>query len=417
MKAWFVKGWGKRLSRFDEVREQEEERAKHRMWPSALQMSWLVAILALAGVVGWLALSEPPAPSDGPKPSQTADVEPAPTAPVSMPEDEAEAAPDTDDAADTIGADQAAGPDPFAGLTGSPEEPGAEDAQREDAQAATPDPAQASGNSGDGLPLATEAALMEQTDAGPLPRIGPDGREPWQAYARPFDDFSTKPRIALVLTGLGLSNTVTRTAIETLPPEVTLSFSIYGNDLEGWIDQARGAGHEVMLMVPMEPYDYPENDPGPDTLRVDAEATDTLKTLRHILSRGTRYVGVTNDMGSKFTSSESAMSPFLEEMGQRGLLFLDARTSQYSVAARLAREMRVPRAVNNRYIDNDLNEGEILDRLEELENIARTYGAAAGVGRPYPVTIRTLVKWTEELESRGFVLAPLTAVANRQPVR
>lgn len=406
------------MSRFDEIREQEEKSAKRRMWPSALQMSWLVVILALAGVVGWLALSEPPAPTEGQESAQTADADPAPTAPVSRPENEKESAPNTnvtdvtDDTDDTDGADQDVGPEPFAALTGSPEAP-----LPDEASTGIPDTPQADEASEGGLPLATEAALMEQTDAGPLPRIGPDGREPWQAYARPFDDYSTKPRIALVLTGLGLSNVVTRTAIETLPPEVTLSFSIYGNDLEGWIDQARGAGHEVMLMVPMEPYDYPENDPGPDTLRVDVEPADMLATLRHILSRGTRYVGVTNDMGSKFTSSESAMSPFLEEIKQRGLLFLDARTSQYSVAARLAREMRVPRAVNNRYIDNDLNEDEILDRLEELENIARTYGAAAGVGRPYPVTIRTLVKWTGELEARGFILAPLTAVANRQPVR
>jgi len=404
------------VSKFDEIRKQESER--RRTGPSALQIAWLVVIIAFGGIVLWLALAGPPPEKDGvnnaekggpqqaetgAKPPEQNSVQisgekkiaglerPEPElseAPAPQPEPEGTVPADltTEDPAD-FGDGQPAGP----------EEPG--------------------NTSSDGLALVTDPALIEETETGPLPIIGPDGREPWQVYARPFDDYSTKPRIALMIAGLGLSSVVTGTAIETLPPEITFAFSVYGNNLEQWIDKARGTGHEIMLMLPMEPYNFPANDPGPDTLQVDQSKDEILKRLHTVLSSATRYIGVTNDMGSKFTSSEEAMTPVLNDIKKRGLLFMDSRTSQYSVAARLARELRVPRAVNNRYIDNDLSEAEILERLEELENVARTYGAAAGIGRPYPVTIRTLAEWAEGLEEKGFVLVPVSAIANRQPVR
>jgi len=399
------------VSKFDEIREQEQARARRR--PSALQVAWLTVILILGATIAWLALSEPekPAPAVGKKDAGQS------YGTKTLEDDRSLAVPTSADppapqpaVSDEMGADTT--PQPVANQ--EPAEPsvglhtmsdGSEEAPLNDA----PDEP--------GLGLAADPALVEQSDIGPLPIVGSDGREPWQVYARPFDEFITRPRISIVISGLGLSSLITRTAIETLPGEVTLGFSIYGNNLESWIDEARGAGHEVILMVPMEPYEYPKHDPGPDTLRVDLKAEDNLARLRHVLSRATRYVGVTNDMGSKFTATEAAITPVLEELKARGLLFLDARTSQYSAAARIARELRLPRAINNRYLDNQPNEQEILSQLEQLENVARTYGAAVGVGRPYPVTIRTVKKWADGLEARGFVLAPLTAVANRQPVR
>jgi polysaccharide deacetylase 2 family uncharacterized protein YibQ len=386
-----------------------------------------VVIIAFGGIVLWLALAGAPPEKDGEKdrqqlaqsgakpPEQTSAQTSAQImadngaqqkiAGLDRPEPEATDAPLPEPAPDTTGP-----ADLPADLT---TEDSADVGNRQPVEPEEPTDTSAP----DSLALVTDPTLIEETEIGPLPIIGPDGREPWQVYARPFDDYSTKPRIALVIAGLGLSSVVTGTAIETLPPEVTFAFSVYGNNLEQWIDKARGTGHEIMLMLPMEPYNFPANDPGPDTLQVDQNKAEILKRLHTVLSSATRYIGVTNDMGSKFTSSEEAMTTVLNDLKKRGLLFMDSRTSQYSVAARLARELRVPRAVNNRYIDNDLSEAEILERLEELENVARTYGAAAGIGRPYPVTIRTLAEWAEGLEGKGFVLVPVSAIANRQPVR
>nr|WP_279347131.1 divergent polysaccharide deacetylase family protein [Govania unica] len=250
-----------------------------------------------------------------------------------------------------------------------------------------------------------------------MPKIGSDGREPWQVYSRPYEDKTARPRIAIVITGLGLSKLVTETAITTLPPAVSLAFSPYGEGLVARSRRAREAGHELLLMLPMEPQDYPKNDPGPHSLLTSLPAAENIARMHWVMSRFPGYVGVVNEMGSKFSASEEAMTPVLKELKSRGLLFMDSRSSQYSVAGKLARTLRVPRAINNRYIDEQPSEDQIRKQLDDIENLARSYGAAAAIGRAHPVTMRTVAAWAAGLEKRGFELVPLTAVVNRQPVR
>src|SRR5262249_41642783 len=97
-----------------------------------------------------------------------------------------------------------------------------------------------------GLAPAPDSALVEASPIGPLPKIGPDGRQPWQVYARPFNAPDNKPLVAVLVTGLGLSSATTEAAIAKLPPEITLSFSPYAEKLGDWLTAARAAGHEAL---------------------------------------------------------------------------------------------------------------------------------------------------------------------------
>lgn len=116
-----------------------------------------------------------------------------------------------------------------------------------------------------GRALIADPALIENTPLGPLPRIADDGRKPMQAYAAPAAN--GKFRIAIVVMGLGLSAKATQAAISSLPPAVTVGLLPYASDAPRWLSAARAAGHEVVLQVPMEPFDFPDSDPGPHTLR------------------------------------------------------------------------------------------------------------------------------------------------------
>ena len=256
---------------------------------------------------------------------------------------------------------------------------------------------------------------------GLLPVLGPDSMVAWKEYARPSggEDASQdeRPKIAIIVTGIGLNSKSSALAIEKLPGEIDLGFSPYGQHLQEWMDKSRQAGHEGFLMIPTEPVSYPENDPGPHTLLSGASPRDNLKKLDWLLSQVTGYVGVINDMGSKFTTSEEDILPILEDLKGRGLMFLDARSTRFSVAGALARRVSMPRAVNNLYLDNVINSKEIIRNLTALENTARTYGTALGVARAFPLTIKEIEKWSRGLEARGLELVPVTAIANRQPIR
>ncbi|MCK5424102.1 MAG: divergent polysaccharide deacetylase family protein [Emcibacter sp.] len=253
---------------------------------------------------------------------------------------------------------------------------------------------------------------------GPLPVLGPDSMVAWKEYARPYEvQDKNRPKIAILVTGIGLNSKSTDFAIKRLPGQIDLGFSPYGRELQKWMDKGREYGHEAFLMIPTEPLKYPENDPGPHTLLTGASARDNLKKLDWLLSQVTGYVGVINEMGSKFTTSEAAIKPILKDLNGRGLMFLDSRSTRFSVAAKMARRIAMPRALNNLYIDNVINSREIAQNLTILENTAHTYGAALGVARAFPLTVTELESWAKGLKARGIDLVPITAIANQQPIR
>jgi hypothetical protein len=252
------------------------------------------------------------------------------------------------------------------------------------------------------LPQAPLAGFHTQGPGGLLPIIAQDGRTPAEAYARPFVS-NGKPRIAVVIGGLGLNAKATRQAIETLPPQVTLSFVPYADGLQGWIDLARAHGHEVLLEAPMEPIDYPENDPGPYTLLAEAQPADTVRKLEWLLSRATGYYGVTNYLGSKFVTSDPAMTTFASALRARGLAFIDDGS-----AAR--RAGGVPRASADKIIDDQLSAEAIDQQLMGLEAGAVQTGRALGAGFAYPVTLSQVARWAQGLEQRGYQLAPASAL-------
>ncbi len=260
---------------------------------------------------------------------------------------------------------------------------------------------------GNALPPAPLDGLTEPGLGGLLPVIGPDGRRPGDAYARPFQDQGL-PRIALVIGGLGWDADRTNRAIQDLPPEVTLSFSPYADGLQSWIDTARAAGHEVLIEIPMEPFDYPENDPGEHTLLTSVGATANIGRLEWLMSRATGYFGVVNYLGEKFLASDPSLTPVLTEIAGRGLDMIYDGVPARSPAGRVADGAGLHWAATDRALDAGLPD--VQSQLAQLEALALENGAAMGFGIAYPVVIDQVIAWTEEAERRGYAIAPASAV-------
>jgi hypothetical protein len=258
---------------------------------------------------------------------------------------------------------------------------------------------------------APDPALVETGPHGPLPIIGRDGRQPWRVYGRPFDRADKRPRIAIILTGLGPSGAATETSINELPGAITLAFDPYTKRLGEWIDRARAAGHEVLLSLPMEPVDYPRQDPGPYTLLTSLSPRENLERLDWVLSRVSGYVGLTNMMGSRFTTSQTNLIPVMDELKKRGLMFVDGRASEQSVAGALAQTMGVPRVIADDTLDAEATRDAIDRHLQGLETLAQRNGAALGIGFAYPVTLERVALWAKTLEEKNLALAPASALA------
>jgi len=262
--------------------------------------------------------------------------------------------------------------------------------------------------------VASDQKFVEMTPHGPIPKIAADGTRPADAFSRPVQPLPGKPdapRIALIVGGLGVSANATFDAIARLPGPVTLGFVPYGGDVAALVARARNGGHEVLLQVPMEPFEYPDNDPGPQTLLTSLTPQQNIDRLYWLMSRFHGYVGLSNTMGARFTASEPSFGPILREAAKRGLIFVDDGSNPRSVAGRIAGANNLPYAQADVILDTVPTATEIDRALGRLEMAARERSIAAGIASALPVSIDHIAKWAKAAESRGLLLVPITAVA------
>lgn len=262
-----------------------------------------------------------------------------------------------------------------------------------------------------GMMSGVDKRLLETSRYGMIP-IAADGLKPFTVYAADADraKAAKMPVVSIVIGGLGVGAAKTAEAIMKLPGAVTLAFTPYGADPQKLAERARAQHHEILLQVPMEPYDYPDNDPGPQTLLTSLGPDQNLDRFYWHLSRLQGYVGIANFMGARFIATEPVMAPIVRDAAKRGLAFFDDGSAPRSVASAVAGAQAMPFAKADIAIDAVPTAGEIDSALAKLEQIAKDRGAAIGSASALPVSIERLGVWIKGLEARGVMLAPLTTV-------
>ena len=264
------------------------------------------------------------------------------------------------------------------------------------------------------LPPAPVAELVEESQYGPLPRVATDGRRPIDVYARPSRYVVAKagdpPRVAILVTGLGLPDTPAGDVLKGLPAPVSVAYGAYGRNLQESVSRARDNGHEVLLQIPLEPNNYPTVDPGPHTLLTTLPPEENMKRLQWLMSRYTGYVGVTNHMGEKFEATSASLTPVLEELKRRGLLYVDDGSVKDSTVSQIAGTIGLDYSVASVQIDAS----NLAKQLAQLEATAKERGAAIGVVKATPATVKQLSDWAAKLQAKGFVLVPVSAAVRSQ---
>ena len=251
--------------------------------------------------------------------------------------------------------------------------------------------------------------LLEKSRYGMIPVIA-DGLKPFTAYAGEADraKAAKMPVVAIVVGGLGVGAAKTTDAIMKLPPAVTLAFTPYGSDPGKLAERARAQRHEILLQIPMEPFDYPDNDPGPQTLLTSLNPEQNLDRMYWHLSRFQGYAGIANFMGGRFVVADAGMQPIIREAAKRGLGYFDDGSAPRSVAAPLAASQAMPFARADVTIDSVPTAAEIDRALANLESLAKERGLAIGVASALPISIERIGAWAKALDSRGIMLVPLT---------
>jgi len=262
----------------------------------------------------------------------------------------------------------------------------------------------------------SDPALVEMAVEGPLPKIADDGRKPMDVYARPFDKSDPRPKIAVVIGGLGLGEAATQAALDRLPEGVTFAITPYGSSLQGLVSTARAKGHEVLLEMPLEPYDYPDNDPGQDTLLTGAQAEENPGRMRRVMAKVAGYSGLIASQGGKFLASEPDLQALLRAASGRGLYFVDSGEADQSIAREVAGAEGAAFARGDRLIDRNPTREAIEKEFTTLEELAKQRGSAIGIATAFPVTIDRVTAWAASLEEKGIALVPVSTLVEARAV-
>lgn len=264
-------------------------------------------------------------------------------------------------------------------------------------------------------------SLLEPSQAFPpalLPRVAADGRVARTVYARPSAP-DTRPRVAIVVAGFGLSDADSRSAIERLPGAVTLAFSAYTPNPEALLAIARADGHELLASLPMEPQNAPYDNAGEHALMTGAAPGENMRNLEWVLGRLQGYVGLTGASdgmrGERYAVLTTGFHAVLREVAGRGLLYLDPRPTEGRPGEPLP---GVPAVRTDLVLDDPPGRADIDAKLVALERLARERGSAVGLAGPLrPVTIEKITAWAQGAEARGIVLVPISALTAMEPGR
>jgi polysaccharide deacetylase 2 family uncharacterized protein YibQ len=262
-----------------------------------------------------------------------------------------------------------------------------------------------------GKPLTPGPApdLLRQTGNGALP-VRAGNREAWKVYARPITVAQSKPgaKIAIVVTGLGLSKDATTTAISKLPPDISLSFSPYGSTLDGWIKRARENGHEALLDLPLEPPNFPQHDPGAMAVLQSHSPGEALGHLDALLGKATSYVGVAASLHSPVTATDG-WSLMLQDLRDRGLLLVGDGLVGIE-------DKVMPAAGTVTLVADETPFRVAVDaKLARALLTAQRDGSAIVTLSPRPVSFERLLAFIASLPEKNVTLVPVSALVRAEP--
>lgn len=233
-----------------------------------------------------------------------------------------------------------------------------------------------------------------------IPALPPD-REPVPPAA------AVRPRIAIVIDDLGEEKQVAQQLLDWTVP-VTFAILPFTSHARTLASEAHEKGKEVLLHLPMEPYEYPRARPGKGVLLHGMAKEKLQRQLLEDIDAVPHIDGVSNHMGSRLMEDPAILKVILAELKKRGLFFLDSRTTPRTVGFRIAKSLGMRSAERSVFLDHSHGEKAVKQSLEELIERAFSTGKAIGIGHPHPYTIKSLNEMIPKIQEKGIEIVPVS---------
>ncbi|MDL1963625.1 MAG: divergent polysaccharide deacetylase family protein [Deltaproteobacteria bacterium] len=207
------------------------------------------------------------------------------------------------------------------------------------------------------------------------------------------------PMVAIIIDDIGYDKKIAEKFL-SLDAVLTLSLlphSLFQNKIAR---KAHEKGFEIMLHLPMEPFEYPSIDPGPGMLLTSMSPDELIIQLNKNLEAISFIKGVNNHMGSKMTTSSTQMYQIFSILKKRNLFFIDSLTTSESLCKPSARLLQLPFAQRDVFIDHIQEPDFIRKQINLLIRIADKNGEAIGIAHPHIITYNILRELLPELQKK-----------------
>ncbi len=232
-----------------------------------------------------------------------------------------------------------------------------------------------------------------------------------QNIAKTDNEEANFAKIVIIIDDMGINSEKTK-QISDLRYPLNVSFLTYAPHLQKQIKQSQNSGQEIMIHVPMEPHtmqNYTEQ-----MLTTDMTDEEIVKILETILQQVPQAVGINNHMGSKFTEDEHRMGVIMQVLAEKGIIFVDSRTSAKTSGYKQAQFYGVKFFVRDIFLDNKDDYDYITSQLQKVEKIAHKTGFAVAIGHPKEQTYQALKDWLPSLEDKGIKLVHISKINNHE---
>lgn len=192
-------------------------------------------------------------------------------------------------------------------------------------------------------------------------------------YSKKTTVVDNKAELAIVIDDFGYFDSDYLQEFLDMDKNVTFSILPLEHFSTHVMNKAIEAGHETMIHMPMEPIDYPHNNPGPNAIYVHMKEKEIRNMVQKYIKALPLCIGSNNHMGSLVTSDCDVMKIVLEEINKSNLYFIDSRTSVNSVAYDVARDMMIPTFKNSMFLDTEpLNNTTYQNKLKRLKKMSQS---------------------------------------------
>lgn len=237
---------------------------------------------------------------------------------------------------------------------------------------------------------ALDTQLVQEENGMLLPKISEKGKKPWTTYA---NEISVQPnyyKVALVIKNLGQDISLTQASIQSLPSEVSLSFSPYGFETDEDIYKARMSGHETYADLLLPSKDYLKSDTGPLSLDLTSSVEQNKQKYLQTLNRKSPVGGIVINDGVADKDNREQLQVILKDMEARGILLIDA-TSGDEISS--IKTQNLARKKADIVLDDNFSKDNIRAALAKAEEIAMENGNVLVVMSPKPVVLVEVSEW------------------------